>query len=73
MTYDQRLRQLNSKRSRDTIKAAIADMGYTQLEAGEMLGIPLSTLGKWLNNRQSMCDRNVFEVAKLCGQEVSVD
>ena len=73
MNYEQRVKQLNSQRSRTAIKEAIARHGYTQLEAAEELEIPLSSLGKWLNGVQGMSDSRVFRLAEWVGMEVSVD
>jgi transcriptional regulator with XRE-family HTH domain len=72
VTYTQRIKQLNSDRTRDGVKSAIAGHGYTQQEAAEELGIPLSSLNKWLNNRQGMSDARVFALAEWVGLEVSV-
>lgn len=73
MNYTQRLKQLNSKASRDYIKRHIVDYGWTQLEIAERLDIPLSTLSKWLNNNQGMSDARVFALAEWAGVETRVD
>ena len=72
MTYTQRIKQLNSKRSRVAVKRAIATSGYTQRDAAKELGVPLSSLSKWLNGKQGMADGRVFRLAEWAGLEVSV-
>ena len=72
MTYTERIKRLNSRVARDQVKGCISHYGYTQQEAAEELGIPLSSLNKWLNNRQGMSDARVFALAEWAGLEVSV-
>lgn len=73
MNYNQRLKQLNSKANRKEVKRRIRYMGYTQMEIAERMEIPLSTLGKWLNNRQGMSPDRVFALAEWAGLETKID